>query len=52
MRVSQLFVKRQHGDDLETATSIDCTQDGIVGNVVCAPFRQALIASQSVRTVA
>lgn len=46
--VTQLFVKRQHGVALEPATTIDCNQDGIAGNVACAPFRQALIASSSV----
>lgn len=48
MEVTRLFVKCRHGDDVEPATSIDCIQDGIVGNVACAPFRQALIASRSV----
>jgi hypothetical protein len=46
--VTQLFLKREHGVALEPATTIDCNQDGIAGNVACAPFRQALIASSSV----
>lgn len=46
--VTQLFVKRRHGAALETAPAVDCNQHGIAGNVACAPFRQALIASRSV----
>ena len=48
--VTKLFVKHQHDIALETAESINCNPDGIVGNVACAPFRQVLIVSESVTT--
>lgn len=48
MTVTKLFVKRAHGGMLESVGTIACDQRGIQNNVVCAPFRQVLIASQSV----
>lgn len=48
LQVTELFIKRQHDAALRSMTSIGCSTRGIAGNVPCAPFRQALIASRSV----
>lgn len=48
MTVTNLFVKRKHGGALESVGTIAYDQRGIQKSAVCAPFRQVLIASQSV----
>jgi MOSC domain-containing protein YiiM len=48
MRVTNLFVKRQHGAALESVATMGHDQNGIRDSAACAPFRQALIAAQSV----
>jgi MOSC domain-containing protein YiiM len=48
MPVTHLFLKQSHGGALQPVGSLDHGTDGIRGNVTCAPFRQVLIASQSV----
>jgi hypothetical protein len=48
MSVTHLFLKHRHGGALQSLGSFDYGTSGIQGNVACAPFRQVLIASQSV----
>ena len=48
MPVTNLFLKHSHGGALQSVGSLDYGPGGIRGNVACAPFRQVLIASQSV----
>ena len=48
MNVTSLFVKRTHGGALESLGTIAYDRGGIQNNVVCAPFRQVLLASRSV----
>ena len=48
MPVTHLFLKHSHGGALQSVSSFDYGTCGIRGNVACAPFRQVLIASQSV----
>lgn len=48
MTVTDLFVKRAHGAALQSVARISYDNRGIQNNVVCAPFRQVLIASRSV----
>jgi MOSC domain-containing protein YiiM len=48
MRAKKLFIKHEHGAQLIPADSIDFSPDGIATNVTCAPFRQVLLASDSV----
>ena len=48
MKVSNLFIKRAHGRAVESVGTIGYDERGIKNNVGCAPFRQVLIASQSV----
>jgi hypothetical protein len=48
MLVTHLFLKHSHGGELQSVDSFDYRTDGIRGNVACSPFRQVLIASQSV----
>jgi len=46
--VTNLFVKGAHGGEVEPVETIAYDERGIHYNVPCAPFRQVLIASQSV----
>lgn len=46
--VTNLFVKPQHNVPLRAVPFIECGPGGVAANVACAPFRQALITSQSV----
>jgi MOSC domain-containing protein YiiM len=48
MRAKKLFIKREHDAELTPADSIDFSPEGIATNVACAPFRQVLLASESV----
>jgi MOSC domain-containing protein YiiM len=48
MTVTSLFVKGAHSGALESVRTIAYDERGIQNNVACAPFRQVLIASQSV----
>jgi MOSC domain-containing protein YiiM len=48
MTVTNLFVKRAHGAELQSVETIAYDNRGIQNNIVCAPFRQVLIASRSV----
>lgn len=48
MTVTSLFVKGAHGGALESVRTVAYDERGIQNNVACAPFRQVLIASQSV----
>jgi MOSC domain-containing protein YiiM len=48
MTVTNLFVKGTHGREVESVETIAYDKQGIQNNVACAPFRQVLIASQSV----
>lgn len=48
MHVRKLFIKYEHGAPLMNAGSIDFGAEGITQNVACAPFRQVLLASESV----
>jgi MOSC domain-containing protein YiiM len=48
MPVTNLFLKHSHGGALQSVDSFGYGTGGIRGNVACAPFRQVLIASQSV----
>lgn len=48
MSVTSLFLKPRHGGPLKSVTAIRHDPDGIADNVACAPFRQVLIAAQSV----
>jgi MOSC domain-containing protein YiiM len=50
MLVTNLFLKHSHGRPLQSVDSFDYGTGGIRDNVACAPFRQVLIASQSVTT--
>ncbi len=50
LTVTDLFVKRKRGAALEAATTISFDKQGIASGVICAPFRQALIASRSIMT--
>ncbi len=50
MTVTDLFVKRKHGAALEAVTTISFDKQGVASGVICAPFRQALIASRSIMT--
>jgi MOSC domain-containing protein YiiM len=46
MLVTNLFVKRAHGESLEPVTSFDFDENGIVNGVSCSPLRQVLITSE------
>jgi MOSC domain-containing protein len=48
LQVTELFIKRLHDAPLQPPDTIACGPHGIAGNVPCAPFRQALIASRFV----
>src|SRR5215211_791474 len=48
MHVKKLFIKHEHGAQLTRTESMDFSPEGIAGNVACAPFRNVLLASQSV----
>ena len=48
MQVTELFIKHRHDAPLQPAAAISCSTRGIAGSVLCAPFRQALIASRTV----
>src|SRR5262245_45007701 len=48
MLVTNLFVKRAHGENLEQVASFDFDENGIVSGVPCSPPRQVLITSQPV----
>ena len=48
MRVKKLFIKHEHAAQLTKADLVDFSPEGIRTNVACAPFRQVLIASESV----
>jgi len=48
--VTNLFVKRVHGENLEPVASFDFDENGIANGVPCSPLRQVLITSQSVTT--
>lgn len=48
MRVKKLFIKHEHGAPLASADSIDFSPEGIARNLTCAPFRQVLLASESI----
>jgi MOSC domain-containing protein YiiM len=48
MQVIQLFVKPRHGGGMSSVGTISHDKSGIHGSVGSAPFRQVLIASQSV----
>src|SRR5436305_1011329 len=48
MKVTKLFLKPRHGEPLQSVAAIDHGLDGLSENVACAPFRQALIAAESV----
>jgi MOSC domain-containing protein YiiM len=48
MQVIQLLVKGRHGGAMSPLEAFAYDQSGIRGGVSCAPFRQVLIASQSV----
>lgn len=48
MTVTNLFVKHTHGGVLRSVRTIAYDEHGIQSNVTCAPFRQVLIASQSI----
>jgi len=48
MQVLQLFVKARHGGPMSSVRALDYDTSGIRSGVASAPFRQVLIASQSV----
>src|SRR6478735_3354753 len=48
MLVTNLFVKRAHGENLEPVANFDFDESGIVNGVPCSPLRQVLITSQPV----
>src|SRR4051794_37387528 len=48
LNVIALFLKPHHGDALKSVTTIKYGLEGLADNVTCAPFRQVLIAAQSV----
>ena len=48
MLVTNLFVKRAHGENLEPVASFDFDENGIVNGVPCSPLRQVLITSRPV----
>jgi len=48
MRAKKLFIKHEHGAQPSRTDSIDFSPEGIAKNVACAPFRQILLASESV----
>jgi MOSC domain-containing protein YiiM len=48
MLVTNLFVKRAHGEKLEPVANFDFNERGIVNGVPCSPLRQVLITSQPV----
>ena len=48
MLVTNLFVKRAHGEDLEPVATFDFNENGIVNGVPCSPLRQVLITSRPV----
>jgi hypothetical protein len=48
LTVTNLYIKRKHGAELEAVTTFTFDKDGIGGSVACAPFRQVLIASRPI----
>ena len=48
MLVTNLFVKRAHGEKLEPVAHFDFDENGIVNGVPCSPLRQVLITSRPV----
>jgi hypothetical protein len=48
LTVTNLYIKRKHGAELEAVTTFAFGRDGIGGGVACAPFRQVLIASRPI----
>jgi len=48
MLVTNLFVKRAHGEDLEPVATFDFNENGIVNGVLCSPLRQVLVTSRPV----
>jgi len=46
--VTNLFVKRAHGENLEPVAHFDFDENGIVNGVPCSPLRQVLIMSRPV----
>jgi MOSC domain-containing protein YiiM len=45
---TNLFIKRAHGQSIESVTTFDFSPQGIAGNIGCSPLRQVLITSQPV----
>ena len=48
LTVTNLYIKRKHGAELEEVTTFAFDKDGIGTGVACAPFRQILIASRPI----
>ncbi len=48
MDVTNLFVKRRHGEAMQAVAAFQHDTSGIRDGVACAPFRQVLIAARSV----
>ncbi len=48
LQVTNFFIKHGHNAPTQPVAAISCSTRGIDGNVLCAPFRQALITSRSV----
>jgi len=48
MLVTNLFVKRAHGENLEPVANFEFDENGIVNGVACSPLRQVLVTSRPV----
>lgn len=48
MKVTNLFVKAEHGAPMRDVSSIRFSKHGLEGHVASAPFRQVLVTSRSV----
>lgn len=48
MTVTDLFIKRAHGNNMEPVSELQFTPQGLAAGVRCSPLRQVLITSRSV----
>jgi MOSC domain-containing protein YiiM len=48
VKVTNLFVKRAHGERVETVREVEFGPHGIAGSVPCSPLRHVLITSRAV----
>ena len=48
MTATNLFIKRAHGQSIESVTTFEFSPQGAAGNIRCSPLRQVLITSQPI----